>query len=425
MPFTPTLGDNADLNEVRSQMRAAGEYLLELRRQPEDQRGESYADDVRSAVDVITMFDSVESALAAGQRAADDQARAAEAERLQRLGIRGPQAAGADLSDRPLSPGASFVATEGYEEWAARGARGGNFQAEVRALLTSGDNDDLAGDNAAGVWRPVGTPTLRPGTARQQRLFVRDLISVQPTGLSSVPYIREVNAATNETGVTTVSEGSAKPEVTMEWTQHDAPIRKIAGWIPATTEILSDAPTLRGYINARLEYMLDIREEAQVYDGNGTAPNLQGLKTVTGVQTQSAVTGDFPATIAAAIGKVENVDGQADGVGANPVTFWTAVAKRHAEQFDNGGGGNAPASMQGITWGLPCVRSRIFAAADAMVADWRGGATIFQRQGTMIKVSDSHSDNFIKDIQVIRATRRIALPIWRPDWFVDVDVPTS
>jgi hypothetical protein len=60
-----------------------------------------------------------------------------------------------------------------------------------------------------------------------------------------------------------------------------------------------------------------------------------------------------------------------------------------------------------------------------MVAAWRMGATIFEREGTTIKVGDQHSDNFVKNITVILAEKRVALPIWRPDFFVDTTVPTS
>jgi hypothetical protein len=60
-----------------------------------------------------------------------------------------------------------------------------------------------------------------------------------------------------------------------------------------------------------------------------------------------------------------------------------------------------------------------------MVADFPMAATVFERQGTTIAVGDQHSDNFIRNILVIRAEKRVALPIWRPDLIVDVTVPTS
>ena len=72
-----------------------------------------------------------------------------------------------------------------------------------------------------------------------------------------------------------MAEGVAKPEVVMQFVSDDAPVRKIAAWIPITTEIADDAPTLRGYIDTRLAYMLALREELEILSGNGISPDLR------------------------------------------------------------------------------------------------------------------------------------------------------
>lgn len=419
MPFTPTLTDKADAAEIRGHLTDAAQQLIELRRTPADKRGDTFEDDVRSAVDFIQTFDPVVKVLGDAERAAAqaeaDQRSAAEAERLSKLGIRGPQAAGADLTERARTAGEQVVLSDDYEAFAQRGGHG-LLEVGVRTLLTSGDADAVG--SGAGVWRPVGTPTLANGAIRRQRLFVRDLLSTGTTGLSSVPYIRELNAATNEGGAGMVAEGSAKPEITMQFEQKDAPVRKIAAWLPATTEILSDAPTLRSYIDSRLEYMILLREEAQVLAGDGNAPNLEGVTVVTGKQTQTAVNNDVPATIALACSKIELVDGDPDGVAMNPTDYWTAVATRHATQFDSGFGGNAPAELASITWGLPCVRTRALSSLTAVVANWFLGATLLQREGVSIRVGDQHSDYFVNNKVAILGEERVALPIHRPDFFV-------
>lgn len=424
MPFAPTIEKDADLSKVRGHLSDAATYLIELRARPADKRDASFDEDKRSAIDFINEFSVIETAMEARSRQAAADALAAEKEaEAKRNKGRGSRGQRADLDEREFrSLGQQVVDAEGFDEWRS-GKRDQPFVAETRTLIggfTSG-----AYDTNADAWLPVNSRALNTPSLQRRRPFLRDLIGVQPTGLASFAYLQETTPVTYETGAAMTSEGSAKAEVTMLFTPADAPARKITAWIPVTDEMLSDAPTLRGYIDARLEYMIMIREEAQVYNGNGSAPNIQGLKTVSGVQTQAEVSGDFPATIAAAIGKVENVDGDADGVAANPIDYWVAVAKRHTTQFDNGFGGNAPAGVQSITWGLPTVRTRAIASGAAMVAAWRMGATIFQREGVTIKTGDQHSDNFIKNILVILAEERIALPIWRPDFFVDVTAPTS
>lgn len=423
MPFAPTITEKADAAEIRSHLTAAAAELIELRRQPEDKRGDTYADDVRTALDFITQFDPVERVLTNAERVAaqaDADKRAAEARKqLDELGIRvGPKAALGDLSEHARSIGEQVVLHDGYKEFAERGGKG-TVELEVRALLTSGDGD-LTGD--AGVWRPVGTPTLNAPSLQRRRLFVRDLLSTGTTGLSSFPYFRELNSTTNETGAAMTAEGSAKAEVTMEFVPADAPARKITAWIPATTELLADAPTLRAYIDNRLTYMVLLREEAQVLKGDGNAPNLEGVMVVTGKQTQSAVAGDVPATFAAAFGKIENVDGDPDGVAMNPLDFWGAVATRHSTQFDGSGSGMAPAELvQGIlSWGERVVRTRALDQTEAVAASWALGATLLDRTGVQIALGEQHDDYFVKNKVAVRAEKRTALPIWRPDFFVVV-----
>jgi HK97 family phage major capsid protein len=193
--------------------------------------------------------------------------------------------------------------------------------------------------------------------------------------------------------------------------------------VQATEEILEDAPTVRGYIDTRLGYMLMLREEAQVIGvgaGGGNAPNLKGiLDFTTGIQTASGLFYDM---VASAIGKIENVDGDPDGVVANPVDYWAAVADRHATFYDGnafGSGGAAPFGAPQLTaWGLPVVRSRSITSGTALVGSWALGATLFEREGVSIRTTDSHASLFVSNTWIILAEERVGLAVHRPDFFV-------
>ena len=421
MPKLATLSRDADVTEVRSALVDGARTLMELRSTPADKRGDTFTADVREVADFIHDLNLVESALSVEERTkrqADDDARNKG---------RGSRAFGVgDDMGEYRTMGRQVVDDEGYAEWAKRGRPGGAYQAEVRNLIggfTAGAYD-YGADNIL----PVGSPAFAIGSQERRRPFLRSLMSVQSTGLRVVPYWREKNQVTNETGAAMTSEGSAKAEVTAEFESYSAIIEKISAWIPATDEILTDAPTLRGYIDTRLTYMLDIREEAQLLTGSGTSPNILGLDNVSGVQTQSVVAGDYPACVGQAIGKVENKDGEANGVATNPLDYWVGVTTRHANQFDNGFGGGAPSGRVAdgnITWGLPAVRSRAVASGYAYVADWRMGVTVFDRQETTIKVGDQHSDYFIRNLLVILAETRVGAAWHRGSLFVKAAVPTS
>lgn len=407
----PDLHPDATLSDVRSALADGARTLLELRSRPADQRGETFAADAKEVVDFIHDANAIEQALAAHERAARENE------------PRGPSTGSVDLANERRSMGDQVIGSDGYEAWATRGRAGGPYVAEVRNLL--GGFTAGAYDTNADGFLAVGSPVYLPAAAPRRRLFLRDVLSVQQTGLRVVPYVRETTAITNETGAAMTSEGSAKTEVTMQFENHSAIIEKITAWVPATDEILTDAPTLRGYIDTRLAYMLSIREDDQIVNGNGTSPQITGVETVSNTQTQSTPTGDFPGIIGNSIAKVENVYGEPNAVIANPLDYWAAVIKRWSTSPDNSGNGNAPAAEAGITWGLPAVRTRAVASGKAYVGDFRIGATLFDRQQTTIRVGDQHSDYFTRNLVVVLAEKRIGIAWHRPDLIVKATVPTS
>jgi HK97 family phage major capsid protein len=422
MAQIPTLAPDATVADVRAALVETARELIELRNRPAEKRAtDEHKLEEADVISFIHTADEIEKALGAAERQADAEFRAAE--RLARTKAKGPSAAFSDSDHEGRSAGTQFISHEQYADWSkrgAQGARGGSFpEVEIRGLLSSVSAE-------GGVFRPVGTPELYPGAIQMRKMWLRDLMSVQTTGLSSVPYIQEVNSDFNAGGASAVAEASSKPEVSMQFIQVDAPVRKIAGWLRATDEILMDAPTLKGYIDTRLGYMIAVAEEQQILAGTGTAPQLQGLGGLSGTQTQTTPTGDYPAIIGRAIGKVENVDGDPDGVATNPLDYWTAVTTRYSTNFDNAGGGSsAPAAAGNVTWGLPAVRTRALTAGTAWVAAWKLGSTLFDRMQTVIRVAEQHDDLFIKNQIVILAEERVAVAWHRPALFVKATVPAG
>lgn len=404
--------------EARSAAEAAAADLVNLRNTPDGERGDTFATDIRSAVDRVheanTLFELARSAERHDAELAV-LARAAEAP-----DARGPQAAFEAAEAR--TAGEQFTESDIY-----RAAREGDGfrqmpEVEVRNLLTAGSHG--TGSN---LFVPVGSPTLSQGAIRRQRFFVRDVIPVINTSLNSVPYIRELNALANETGASAVAEASAKPEVTMQFEEDSAPIRKIAAWLQITEEALADAPTLRGYVDTRLAYMLQVRAEQQILSGSGSAPQIKGITQFSGLQTQAAVADDLAGTVGLAIGKVENVDGMADGVAINTLTYWTGVVERHSTTMDGGAvdAGLPFSQIPASIWGLPAIRTRALASNKAIVGDWGRGATIFERMGTTIRATDSHASLFISNTYVVLAEQRLGLAVHRPDFFVDTTLSFS
>lgn len=404
----PILPERPSADQVRSALLGAGEKLNGLQSADYDKRDDNWKQDVRRTAEFITNYDTVLTAIQRGAQAESDPAATTP---LSNPGAR--------------SLGQLVTADENYESLASRqgsanathievNVRGSAFSHNQSFRTTVDSGDNLTG--GAGGLLPQGDPIApRP---RQQRLFIRDVLNVVQTGLASVPYVREYTPATTELGASSVAEGIAKPEVEMLWESDDAPARKIAGWVPVTTEIIEDAPTLSGYIDGRLAYMLAVREEEQVLGGSGVSPQLKGILNFAGVQSQ-AFSVDMASTLGLAIGKVEAVDGDVDGIVMHPTDYWVMVTTRSANQFDAGFGTGAPAgSPFGTAWGIPVIRSRARASGTAVVGAWGLGATLFDRMETTIRIGNQHSDFFTTNKVAVLAEERVALAVHRPDFFV-------
>lgn len=390
----------AELNE---QLLEAGDRMRELREKPRDERSQNWADDIRETRDTIYAMDAE---LRVAQAIADAP---------------GPQGGTQDTGQRNerRSAGDLFTGHEDIQSWMTRGAQGHSPQVEIerRALLNTVDDAD------GGALLPQGQPFIAPGAIRRRRLFVRDVIAGGSTTLSSVPYVRELNPVANEGGASAVAEASAKPEVTIQFDPADAPVRTIAAWVPLTMQVLEDVPTMRSYVDGRLGYMVMLREEEEILNGPGSGARLTGILQTNGVQSQAFAT-DKPTTVGRAIGKVEAVDGEADGIAINPVTFWEMATTRYANQFDSGTSneGSPFGAPPQTLWGLPVIRSRGVTVDKAIVGAWRMGAQVFDRSSVAIRVTDSHASLFTSNQLVVLAESRLALAVHRPDFFVDADL---
>lgn len=416
MAFTRTLSAKPTANEVQEALLEAGHYFAELRSKNPADRGEGYENDVRSAASFIRDADLILTAIQRGAAVIPDPGTGI---------LGGPSAATGMQNPGFRTLGNLVTGDEGYKKFAgARQAAATFHEVEIagsvflhnqgfRATITSGEP-------GGGAFLPQAPQPIAPVT-RQMRMFLRDVLNVQQTNLSSIPYIREVNPTAYEYSASAVAENTLKPEVVLDWSQDDAPVRKIAAWVPVTTEIIDDAPTLQGYIDARLAYMLAVREEWEILNGSGSAPHLKGILQYSDLQAQPFSV-DRISTIGLAIGKIENADGEADGIAMNPVDYWSMITTRNANQFDGSGiaGPGLPFTNVGAlgAWGLPVIRTRAVTSNRAIIGAWRLGATLFDRMQTTIRIGNQHSDYFTNNKVAVLAEERVALAVHRPDFFV-------
>lgn len=330
-----------------------------------------------------------------------------------------PGAATADVSSAAEVRSAGHIITEdeGFRNWLSQNASsahlyGASPTIEVRTLVTNSSTDATA----SGLLLPVNQPYL-VGINRQ-RLFIRDLLDVQATGLSAIHYVRAGNTSTT-TSASTVAEGATKPESGVTFTPDIAPVTVIAANIPITTQVLEDSTTVVSYINGQLVYELKLTEEKEILNGNGVSPDLKGILQYA-VQTQAVVTSAVQ-TVAAAIAKIEVANGYADGLAMNPADFWTMVSARASTSGVMDAG--TPFSQAPLNvWGLTAVRTNGLALHKALVGCFSLGATLWDRQQANVRIYEQHSDYAVKNKVLLQAEERVALSVNRADWFVDTTI---
>lgn len=326
---------------------------------------------------------------------------------------------GWSVPGRDYSPGDDFTRSEGYLDF--RKAKGGSYEFEVRTLLTSAGSYIAApSSSGAGLLAPIGTPYIPPVTQIRPQQFMRDILPSTPTSLSIIPYIQEQNYLSNVAGADWVNEAQQKPELQMQWIPARATIEKIAGWIPATYEILQDIPLMRGIIDNFLRNAVDFREDRGLLTGTGTAPQVRGLLNTTGIQQQAFVS-DIVTSLGLAQGALENVEAVPDFQIMNTLDYWMVQTTRQATHFEGQALVNQAPYGTGPTgfWGLPVKRTNALARGSALVGDSRG-AMILDREGVTIRVGDQHLDYFTTNKVAILAEKRVGLMVFRPDFFAQV-----
>jgi HK97 family phage major capsid protein len=405
------INKDASASQVGEVLKTAASDFMELR-QIENPSEEQYKQ-LRDAHDSIVQLDPVYSLLGK-----------LESENRQQEQAKGSSVAGTTAQARTLG---EFITQSPIYQDNVRNFSNGSYVIDAsefsRTLVTSDST-------SAGALLPLAQP-VSP-VARQRATRLRDLIPAVPTSFSAVPYIVEYNALALEGGASATLEASAKAEIEMTYKEVTANIAKITAWIPVTTEILEDAPLLAGYINQRLTYLIALREEQEILSGAGTTGHMLGILSCTSdasyagnIQTQTAVSSDYPATVGLAAAKVQNVDGDPNAVVVNPLNLWVARTTRHANPFDAGYSAGAPSSFANVSWGLAEVATRLMTSGTALVGDFSQGATLLDRHETRISIGNQHSDYFTTNKVAILAEKRSGLMIPRPDLFVNTTIPTS
>jgi HK97 family phage major capsid protein len=301
--------------------------------------------------------------------------------------------------------GAQFVKAAAFGDFVA--GRLQKMRVEVKNTIT----------NAVGNTFSDRRPSPVGGAFREFTL--EQLLTTLPTTSNAVDYVRE-NVFTNAAAETT--EGNAKPESSITTTLVTEPVATVAHWLKISRQLANDNPALAAYIDLRMRYGVNLRVENQIIAGNGTAPNISGFTksgnftahgyaaaTLTGLGLSATNRFDLIGKI---LGDCWAADYPADAIVLNPTDWWTMrLAKDTTGRYILGDPGvNIAPSL----FNVPVVSCNAVTADNVLVASLANAATFYNREGVVVDMSESDSDNFTKNLVTIRAERRCMLAVERP-----------
>ena len=310
--------------------------------------------------------------------------------------------------------GQLFTESDAYKNYVGTGVKGIDSKIETKTTLTT-----------------TGYPpeTLRqPGileTALRDPNAVISLFDIINTDQNAFSYLEETTFTNN---AAEAAEGSAVGEAALAFTEKTEAIRKMGVFIPVTDELLADEAGIQGYLNSRLQTMINLRLDSQLLNGDGTAPNIEGLldagKSSVGSSDFNSYNGNL-----GRIGKIYdaitdirvNAFTEPDAIIMHP-SDWNQIVTSVNDVTTSGSlnplfvvAGGFGADAAPTIWGLKVIPTTAISNNTVLVGKFGGGeaANVVMRQGMEVAVSDSHSDFFTKNQLAIRATMRVGFPVYR------------
>jgi HK97 family phage major capsid protein/HK97 family phage prohead protease len=257
----------------------------------------------------------------------------------------------------------------------------------------------------------------------QQPLRLADVIPSTTTDALTIRYISE-NSFTN--AATALAEEGTYAEASWDLVETDATVRKIGVIGRVTDEFFADFGATRDYVNNRLRFMVESKEDNHLLNGSGNTNQIKGLLNFSGIQTQAQAGDSAPDAIHKAITKVRAVGFfEPDAIVMHPTDYQGIRLMKDANsQYFGGGifgyayGQNASAAM--TLWGLPVVQTTAITSGTCLVGAFRLGAQIFRKAGLMVESTNSDASDFANGRVAIRADVRLTIACFRPLAFCSV-----
>jgi HK97 family phage major capsid protein len=322
---------------------------------------------------------------------------------------------GKDKEEGQKSLGDLVTNSKEYKDWERHG--GLNFKFEE---LWPGDV--LA---KANIPNTIGFKTLMSTTAGYAPESLRiggfveavtrpiQLLDIMPMNRTSSENVVYMEETTRTHAAAEKAEGTTYAESTFAFTERTSAVSKITDSLPVTDEQLEDVPMIEGYINGRLLFGLRQRLDYQIQLGNGTPPNLRGIKNVVGIQTQAKGTDPTPDAFFKAMTLLRVTGRVMPTHHIIHPSDWEEIRLLRTADGVYIWGSPSEAGIERM-WGLPVVQTDADSAGTGYcISAQPAWMSLFERRGVDVQVGYTGTQ-FVEGKRTIRADTRFAFVVFRP-----------
>jgi hypothetical protein len=282
------------------------------------------------------------------------------------------------------------------------------------------------GSFSSGGLPPVLLPQNTLGLPYEQDRIFEHFIQQAAPEANSVAYLQHTG---NANPAAPVAELGTKPDLGMAWTEKTVSFTKVAALASFSLEALQDFSHFMQIVPQELFAAVTDAETDQIVNGNGTAPNMQGLIGTSGVLTRAVGSDTNVDALRKAFNdiRVGSSFGHADLVAMHPTT-WAAVSLSKATTgayLLNPNDPNAIGDLDNI-FGVRVLTNTKIPAGKAIVADTKKAVISWTRMGLTLDINSYGTNEFTENYTTFRAEERIAIGVQRPTAInIVTGLPTS
>jgi HK97 family phage major capsid protein len=251
-----------------------------------------------------------------------------------------------------------------------------------------------------------------------RRVHIRQLI---PNGSTDAQTIRYPKESAYDDGAAAAAQGATLGQSDFDLTASSVNMEKIGTFMRITEEMLNDTPQLLSYLSARVPEKILSLEDTQILNGDGSAPNLDGLFTdgsafAAGGFANAIESANEYDVLVVALNQLALANYSADTIIVNPTDLHKiALLKSTANEYLRQ---QIYSGLQPNIMGVNVTASTAVSAGSFLVGNLAQATQLWIRENLAVEFSREDSTNFRDGFVTVKASERVALTNYLPNAIV-------